>query len=711
MILQHNKGNLIMLVQSKSNLARLMAAENLLVEQKNVGTASFDLKSRILTVPILDGNLSDYLYDLLLGHEVGHALETPGIGWHDSIIDLKVDKSILNVCEDVRIEKKIKRKFPGIRISFLKGYEELLEKDFFKTKGKDLNTHNLIDRINLYCKIGPAHGIEFSDEESVLLDEVTNTETFEEVVVVARKLQEFMKNEIKQNQQKEERAKKLVIEITDDNEGEVGEPIDVDEFDEVEIVDKRTKPSNAEGKETPMNVESLTDKAFRQSESKLYEKTTKDIIYTNIPEVNLEQIVIDHDELYERLQSYNTNKVKYNMSVMKRNYNKFRLESNKVVSYLVKEFEMRKNAQQSHKGSVSKTGELDMSKLQDYKFSEDMFLRIMKVPNGKSHGLVMFIDWSGSMCHHINATIKQLLNLVMFCKKVSLPYEVYAISSHNKSIFEGSFVPKQLQDKKVGDAILGQLSLLNILSSRMNSMQYSVAASFLLDYGTSPQRTASHYVIPDFFDLSGTPLNECIVSAFELVPQFQKRNKLEIVNAIFLTDGDSQSMSRRYDYMDMHNRYAESTATPNKKTRCFFRDTVTKATAEVTGHYNILSASQTKGLLKLLKQRLQCNLIGFFICGARDVRDVIDKYDENKAPLFVDMKFEEFRKSNYTHLSNVGYDEYYILKSSSLELIDDEFKTSVTGHTTKSLVTAFSKYTGNKVNNRVVLNRFIKLIA
>ena len=105
-----------MLVEAKSNLAKLMASENIYVEQSNVETASFNLETRVLTVPVLNGNLSPELYDLLLGHEVGHALETPERGWHDSIIDLKVNKSILNVCEDVRIEKKIKRKFPGIRI-------------------------------------------------------------------------------------------------------------------------------------------------------------------------------------------------------------------------------------------------------------------------------------------------------------------------------------------------------------------------------------------------------------------------------------------------------------------------------------------------------------------------------------------------------------------------------------------------------------------
>ena len=65
------------LIDSKSLLAKLMATENLTVEQKNVRTASFDVKNRILTVPKLDEKISSQLYDLFMGHEVGHALYTP----------------------------------------------------------------------------------------------------------------------------------------------------------------------------------------------------------------------------------------------------------------------------------------------------------------------------------------------------------------------------------------------------------------------------------------------------------------------------------------------------------------------------------------------------------------------------------------------------------------------------------------------------------
>ena len=58
----------------KTNLAKLLATENLVVEHKSVETASFDVKNRVLTLPVW--NVSDVVYDMLVGHEVGHALHS-----------------------------------------------------------------------------------------------------------------------------------------------------------------------------------------------------------------------------------------------------------------------------------------------------------------------------------------------------------------------------------------------------------------------------------------------------------------------------------------------------------------------------------------------------------------------------------------------------------------------------------------------------------
>jgi hypothetical protein len=734
-----------MLVESKSNLARLMATENLIVEQRQVPTAFFDIKNRVLTVPVLNGNLSNEVIDLLLGHEVGHALETPAQGWHDSVVDLKVNRSILNVCEDARIEKKIKRRFPGIRISFVKGYRELMEMDFFGTEGKDLNTMNFIDRINLYTKGGAAQGIDFTSEEYSLVREVEDAETFEETVAIAMKIQKFMKEQSKEQKskpQKVEPGKEMPPEVGntmptdfDFNEGEDQEK-GVDQAKEGEAKEDAIETQSSGGTEESeedkvpdmpetteaggtgtagsddIKIDSETDNAFREKEKELYSsgKNRKDVMYSNIPEILIENIVVDHKTLIKEIVEHNSDPIRkewFQEDKMRANFSKFRTESNKVVSYLVKEFEMRKNAEQQTRAKVSKTGELNLSKIHEFKFTDDIFARLTKVPNGKSHGLVMFIDWSGSMCDHMSPTVKQLLNLVMFCKKVNIPFDVYAFSTCQLLGQE----KLKTQKLKVGDLVVHPFSLLNILSHKMSANEFTKMASYLLDYGTGRRGTCSNMEPPEILQLGGTPLNEAVISAFKVIPKFRTENKLEIVNTVFLTDGEGSTLYGRIDAID-GERYDWSSVDSNWKMRSFFRDPITKASVEVSesSGYGSRGANQTTALLKLLKQRTDANVVGFYVAKVRDVRHALVMYSPKSEESKIEGRVAEFRKNNFTYLNNVGYDEYYFIRSDKLDTDeDDEFE--VTSTTTRGLVSAFSKYTSNRVSNRIVLNRFINLIA
>ena len=182
------------LTNTKSLLAKLLASENLTVEHGNFPTASMDVKNRILRLPIWK-EMSGSLYDLMVLHEVGHALYTPEDGWHASASNKGNGyKSFLNVVEDARIERKIKDKYPGGRRSFTEGYLELIKKDFFGLRKVELEELNLIDRINLHFKGGTLHDIEFSDEENEFVEKVKNTVTWADVVRVTDELYEYAKD-------------------------------------------------------------------------------------------------------------------------------------------------------------------------------------------------------------------------------------------------------------------------------------------------------------------------------------------------------------------------------------------------------------------------------------------------------------------------------------------------------------------------------------
>ena len=57
----------------KSNLAKLLATENITIQHNKVSTASFDVKTRELVIPIMK-EMSKDIQDLMTLHEVGHAL-------------------------------------------------------------------------------------------------------------------------------------------------------------------------------------------------------------------------------------------------------------------------------------------------------------------------------------------------------------------------------------------------------------------------------------------------------------------------------------------------------------------------------------------------------------------------------------------------------------------------------------------------------------
>ena len=146
------------------------------------------------------------------------------------------------------------------------------------------------------------------------------------------------------------------------------------------------------------------------------------------------------------------------------------------------------------------------------------------------------------------------------------------------------------------------------------------------------------------------------------------------------------------------------------------RDPKTKASIEVkpSNGWGGDSAEQTKALLKLLKQHAECNLVGFFIADSRSIRSAIDLYGDHDADYSTkknetDAKMNKFRKDKTLVLEGSGYDEYYLIKSNTLDTDDEELM--VNSNTTRGLVSAFSKYTEGKISSRIILNRFIKLIA
>lgn len=734
------------LIETKSLLAKLMAMENITIEQRAVQTAMFDVNSRILTIPVLDDNISSELYDLFVGHEVAHALWTPLEGMVKART-MKVSMGVVNCVEDARIERKIKIKYPGLRNSFTKGYRELMNKNFFNTEGYDINDMNFIDRANLFFKSGASLGIEFTPEERKLVNAIDSTETYDDVIEVSKRICTFMKEQRAQHQDEQQDAdgesdlpddfdfsdfdynddwnEDYDSDDSDDSEDSDGdsEKYDSDEtedgdssensdgeFEDDGDSDSETgegesaspnenseknsddHETNGSGQVEEEDIRSHTDEALKRNESQLFAANAKEISYANVPKYDLDKHIIDHKLLYKQYRLDTDGE----HSIDRVGFQKIRKDTNKIVSFLAKEFELRKNADQLKRASVAKTGDLNMSKIFSYQFNEDIFKKITVIPGGKSHGLVMFLDWSGSMSTHLANTVKQLISIVMFCKKVNIPFEVYSFSER------GPTDPHR-PVPKAGDLITEHFFLLNIFSSRMSAAEFSYAAAAMVYI------SSNHYrYIPYWFNLGSTPLNEAIIAAMDIVPAFQAKYKLQIVNTVFLTDGSANGCRSVYTY-DPIKQTVGYDWNMNYRNRLVIRDPVTRNEVSVSSISNHVGV--TSGLIKLLKMRTNSNIVGFYLLSAREFRREMyswfpfgGKSDEIRS---------KFRKEKFVVVKSAGFDEYYVMRSDghSIDYNEDEDFEVEQGATTRKLVSAFSKYTSNRLANRVVLNRFVGMIA
>jgi hypothetical protein len=139
------------------------------------------------------------------------------------------------------------------------------------------------------------------------------------------------------------------------------------------------------------------------------------------------------------------------------------------------------------------------------------------------------------------------------------------------------------------------------------------------------------------------------------------------------------------------------------------RDPKTKL-QEITENIHYSGSHITTGLVKLLKSKTNCNIVGFYVLANQEFNRKIVKYGIEQSSKQVEAS-AQFKKDNCFVVTSAGFDEYYLLRSQGLN-IDDEAELEVKENaTTRGLVSAFTKYTTSRLNNRVVLNRFIKMIA
>lgn len=715
----------------KGMLARLLATEDLIVEHKNVETACFNVHTRVLTLPMWE-RASAVVYDMLVAHEVSHALYTPD----KDMSSLGVPHQFVNVVEDVRVEKLIKRRYMGLGKTFYSAYKDLQEQDFFCLADEDIDSMNLADRVNLYYKVGHFIEINFTKEEKEILDEIGEIETFDQTIELAKKLYEFCKKDQKQEQQLPELNSHEQQGSSNSNVSQQTESFDDGDADdnssnqekEEEQSQDSIDPKSGGSQPSPIGESEepkvKTSETLKKSIKDLINRSTFENDYVEIPQLNLDTVIAKNKEVHSYIEEYYDQAQKsYDLSVIDnaylqpRNifqfvdseYQKFRTSAQKEVNYLVKEFECRKSADSYARATISKTGILDCSKLHTYKFNEDLFKKVTTLAEGKNHGLIFILDWSGSMAEVMLDTIKQLFNLVWFCKKVSIPFEVYAFTGEWARVtydVNGNPVYPQKHYKKVEGVfqVHEQFTLMNFLTSKVNNKTleqqmkniWRVASSF---------RYSSGVDCPHRVYLSGTPLNETIIALHSIIPHFQKENKLQKVQCVVLTDGEASPIPFHVEIQ--RNKFTEPyIGTRRVNPGCtFLRDR--KLGTTYTFGYEYYQFTDT--LIRNLRDKFPwVNFIGMRIMEGRDAGYFVDRYFGSYGKEH-DAAMNEWKKNRSFFTQKTAYNGYFGLSANALNQ-ESEFEVAECA-TKAQIKSAFAKSLKSKKLNKKILGEFVSLIA
>ncbi len=738
---------------SKTILAKLMARENVSVIQRNITTAAFDPVSRTVYIPYWKEMTAD-MYDVQISHETGHAIDTP--------VDKENFKGILakyiNIIEDGRIEKRQIRRLPGLQKSYRIGRAEMFNRGFYNTTQEQVASRTFIDRINLYfkCHLWGILNVQFAEGfESDMMKKIILADTYAEVVQYAKEVLAYDKR----NAQKKNKA--------------LSQPKTDKPSKQTESEKEKESPNESSEEEAELEVgpesddedEEMTDeefekqeevapseKAFEENMNKLVDnKADQPCIMLSMPKMNASEYIISASVVLKSIEKsvkmmLDTKYITNLNNELNANYIRFRNENSAAINSLAKEFEIRKAGDRHHRMRNTRLGDLDMTKIHEYKFNDKLFLGGSVTDDGKNHGVVMLVDMSGSMTSCMYGVVKQYLIMAEFCKRVNIPFDIYGFSNHD-SVLTETRVPA-LQTRINDIVLFNNLRLVNLLSSSQPAAEYKKLFAYLAAYGEEfrYRRNAKTYGgesyrlnnvdAHDFalLELSGTPLSAALYLMPNLIKNFKSKNNLQIVNLIVMTDGDG----------DRIEKYKTEVAGKDSLIYNSKREKVTFVDREFLNTYEYVFSPEQRNVfhnnwvdaayyltMNLLTKRIEslncrvvninlCNTYGlgaghtevmqkskkanqFFASQKLSYAKKIDKNDEEFAPLIKNLK-----EVGFVHLESKLYTHEFILATNTLTSVQIEIDENSSA---KKIANSIMENSKNKNKDRMLAIAVSKLIS
>lgn len=479
-------------VPAYSLFAQLLAAERLRVTiERSAKTASFAPAERVLTLPSWSG-FSDDAWLLFISHEVGHALFTPSNAFtHPTFVALArrygqaATGGVVNVFEDIRIERMIREKYRGLSSVFSRGYHALLGSGFFGFPHDEMTPATwaeraVLDRVNLYAKVGGLLRFPLSDaQEMSWYTAALHTHTYDDVLTLVAAVMATLTEEQRtsaahmcsqtqpktasngetatgrQSSQGEQHTAPSHEASTgqetptrasaqDEQHHQHSPSADAAPSNDSNAASNATDPSSESGAQTASETPSTPKAnpfhiASQEHAREMLNRSVYNTWWCDSPRqhmlpANTEHLHWNDVSLREMVAAWQAPESRSSTdnqfrALMRELVASQRREQSSILASMISAFRANQSAWQHRRVQVAKTGSIDPTKLAQYKLIEDLFLRRKTLPEAQNHGFVLHIDMSGSMEPKLSTVLWQVLHLVWFAESIKVPVRVYGFSN------------------------------------------------------------------------------------------------------------------------------------------------------------------------------------------------------------------------------------------------------------------------------------------
>ena len=301
--------------------------------------------------------------------------------------------------------------------------------------------------------------------------------------------------------------------------------------------------------------------------------------------------------------------------------------------------------------------------------------------------MIFLLDWSGSMQKHLLPTVEQLINLVLFVRKINIPFSVYKFVNNHENDDPKNSPFEQSNQTVEGDQTTKLVHLYSHKQSKSDFFAVSKYLHRMAKYWSSQYR----YSIDDSYMtgpcreyyLCSTPLNESLIAMDSIIPKFRQDYKSDKVALVTLTDGGANSMRGSYSgdlYVKLGKNHVKCGGWGND--------------------------SMTNKLLKYLKKKHDIKTIGFYL---------VSKFRELRWTLYLPYDKQQLAQKMFTKDKCIadtqnGYDVYFYVKADT-NVRNTTFDNTTDSTDKRTLKKMFMSGMKGRIVSRILLQKFIKEVA